>query len=241
MLSEVSRRLDAWSASFDAWSSAGGRAPVVLLVLALVLGAALAASPAWRFTRVFVTLFHEFGHAFAGLLVGAKVTGIRLRLNTSGVTHWSYRGSPGRLRTAWVAWWGYPAPALLGGTGLAALLQGLGRPWALFLSVLTLLVVLAWVRSLWGLVVAALLLALCVPLVHLSAPAAQLLTAAASAFLVVGALRTGREHLREPLGAGSDSEQVRRQLFVPVTLVKWSFLAASALFPLALVLAAWKW
>ena len=40
----------------------------------------------WPFTRVMITITHEGGHAFAALLTGRKLQGIRLHTDTSGLT-----------------------------------------------------------------------------------------------------------------------------------------------------------
>ena len=52
----------------------------------VVLAAALAAlvDPLWRVLRLRVTLVHELGHAFVGMLVGRRFTGFVLRGDMSG-------------------------------------------------------------------------------------------------------------------------------------------------------------
>lgn len=119
-----------------------------VVALGAVLGLALVALPgAWAVTRHVSTIVHEAGHAFAALLTGRRLAGIRLHSDSSGVTV-----SVGRPRgpgmVAMVAA-GYPAPALLG-LAAAALLHT-GRVVALlWLLVVLLAVVLLQVRNWFG-------------------------------------------------------------------------------------------
>lgn len=112
------------------------------LTLVLAVAAVVVAVPAvWRIVRLAVTLVHELGHAFVGVLVGRKFTGFVLRGDMSGhaVTYGPERGV-GRVLTTWA---GYPAPAVVG----AALVWLAGRGWSsATLAVLLLLLVVALVR-----------------------------------------------------------------------------------------------
>lgn len=115
------------------------------LALLLVLAPAT-----WPRVRLAVTLVHEAGHALVAVLVGRRLQGIRLHADTSGVTV-----SRGRARgpgmVAMLAA-GYLAPAVLG-LG-AALLLADGRALALLWSLVALLLlVLAWIRNGYGLLV----------------------------------------------------------------------------------------
>ena len=110
------------------------------LVLTLVLaGAAIAVEPPWRLLRVAITLVHELGHAFVGILAGRRFTGFVVRGDMSGhaVTVGPARG-PGRVVTTWA---GYPAPAVVG----AAMVVVAERGWAapLLTAVLVLLLIAA--------------------------------------------------------------------------------------------------
>lgn len=72
----------------------------------------------WRVLRTVVTIAHEGGHAVTALLVGRRLTGMRLHSDTSGVTLSRGRATgPGMVATAFA---GYAAPCLLG-LGVAAL------------------------------------------------------------------------------------------------------------------------
>lgn len=120
---------------------------LVVVLLALVV---VGIGPVWRVVRLAVTLVHELGHAFVGVLVGRQFTGFVLRGDMSGeaVTRGRPRG-PGRIVTTWA---GYPAPAIVG----AALVWCAGRGWAapaLGAILVLLLVALVRVRSLLTLLV----------------------------------------------------------------------------------------
>lgn len=136
-----------------------GRPLVVTLLLAAV---AIVVEPLWRVLRVGITLVHELGHAFVGVLVGRRFTGFVVRGDMSGhaVTVGPVSGV-GRVATTWA---GYPMPALVGtamivvaetgwgATLLTAILVVLALAALRIRSVLTFLVVgaaLAAVGALW--------------------------------------------------------------------------------------------
>lgn len=75
------------------------------------LGVASVSSPLWRFLRYFETVFHEFGHALVGILLGLRLHGFKLRFDTSGET---VMLAPVGLRSLAVTLGGYPAPIILG-------------------------------------------------------------------------------------------------------------------------------
>ncbi|HQV92799.1 MAG TPA: M50 family metallopeptidase, partial [Phycicoccus sp.] len=124
------------------------------LLLVVVLAAAVVLiGPIWRVVRLGVTLVHELGHAFAGILSGRRFTGFVLRGDMSGhaVTVGPTRGV-GRVITTWA---GYPMPALVAvalawvvnrgyaGAALAIILAALLVALPRVRSVLTLVVLLA--------------------------------------------------------------------------------------------------
>ena len=93
----------------------------------IALGVSLVAvlvRPVWRVLRLAVTLVHELGHAFVGMLVGRRFTGFVLRGDMSGhaVTVGRPRG-PGRVVSTWA---GYPAPGVVG----AAMIWSAVRGWS---------------------------------------------------------------------------------------------------------------
>lgn len=98
----------------------------------------------WRFLRLAVTLVHELGHAFVGMLVGRRFTGFVLRGDMSGhaVTVGRPRG-PGRIVSTWA---GYPAPAVVGAGMVWAAVRGWSAP-VVTLVLVVLLIALIRVRS----------------------------------------------------------------------------------------------
>ena len=105
------------------------------------------AAPLWRVARHGVTLAHEAGHAVVAVLVGRRLTGIRLHADSSGLT--VSRGRPRGPGMVLTLLAGHLGPSALG-LGAAALLAA-GRPvlvLALLVGLLALL--LLWVRNLLG-------------------------------------------------------------------------------------------
>ena len=66
----------------------------------------------WRTVRLGVTVVHEAGHAVVAVLVGRRLSGIKLHSDTSGVT--LSRGKPSGPGMVAMLAAGYLAPALLG-------------------------------------------------------------------------------------------------------------------------------
>nr|WP_281363783.1 M50 family metallopeptidase [Nocardioides daedukensis] len=101
----------------------------------------------WHWTRHLVTVVHEAGHAFVALLVGRRLSGIRLHSDTSGLT--VSRGKPrGPGMVAMLAA-GYLAPAATG--IVAALLLAADRPLALLWGLVgALVLMLAQIRNFYG-------------------------------------------------------------------------------------------
>lgn len=58
----------------------------VTALLALVALGCIAWAPVWRVTRHVVTVVHEGGHGVVALLVGRRLSGIRLHSDSSGLT-----------------------------------------------------------------------------------------------------------------------------------------------------------
>lgn len=112
-----------------------------LVVTLLVAAAAIVVEPLWRILRVAITLVHELGHAFVGVLVGRRFTGFVVRGDMSGhaVTAGKPRGA-GRIVTTWA---GYPMPAAVGAIMIVLAESGWG---AALLTVLLALIVVAFVR-----------------------------------------------------------------------------------------------
>ncbi|WP_433173293.1 M50 family metallopeptidase [Actinoallomurus sp. CA-150999] len=103
----------------------------------------------WHLLRNVVTIAHEGGHAFAALVTGRQLQGIRLHSDTSGVT--VSRGKPhgpGMIVTAFA---GYVTPPLLG-LGAAALLAVGHITALLWASIVLLAAILVMVRNAYGVV-----------------------------------------------------------------------------------------
>ena len=115
------------------------------LTLILLIATALSVPQAtWRYFGLLATATHELGHAFAALMSGQRLGGIRLSLDHSGTTT-SY--SRGRLATVWSGFWGYPVPALTGAALVWSGFNGWG-PAALTVGSLILLTSLLFIRNL---------------------------------------------------------------------------------------------
>lgn len=115
-----------------------GRPFVLTVLLATVV---IVVDPLWRLLRVGVTLVHELGHAFVGILVGRSFTGFVVRSDMSGhaVTVGPARG-PGRVATTWA---GYPMPVLVGAATIGLAESGWG---ATLLTATLVMLLLAVVR-----------------------------------------------------------------------------------------------
>ena len=108
---------------------------------------AVAVNGLWRWSRNLVTIVHEAGHALTAVLTGRRLTGIRLRSDTSGLTLSTGRPSgPGMVATAAA---GYLAPSLAGliGVVLLAFDQVTVMLWA---ATGLLLAMLVMVRNVYG-------------------------------------------------------------------------------------------
>jgi hypothetical protein len=126
--------------------SLGELAMVVFVATALSVPRAT-----WRYFGLLATATHELGHAFAAIMSGQRLGGIRLSLDHSGTTT-SY--SRGRAAAVWSGFWGYPVPALTGAAFVWSGFNGWG-PAALTVGSLILLASLLFVRNLAGFVITA--------------------------------------------------------------------------------------
>ncbi|HKJ11536.1 MAG TPA: M50 family metallopeptidase [Ornithinimicrobium sp.] len=122
--------------------------PLVVALLAILAVVAVSSPRGYRVVRHGVTVLHEVGHAGVALLVGRRLSGIRLHSDTSGVTVSRGRArGPGMVATVLA---GYPAPSLvaLATTPVLGAGYAVGVLWAL-VALTALLVV--FVRNLYGL------------------------------------------------------------------------------------------
>lgn len=104
----------------------------------------------WRYFGLYVTFVHELGHAFAALMTGRFVHGLKIGLDHSGELVSS--GKPG-FSAAWSGFWGYPVPALVGAMLIGSTYFGYGSA-ALSVGALILLVSLIFLRNWVGILVA---------------------------------------------------------------------------------------
>lgn len=180
----------------ELWGKAAGgfahvEAPSVgileLLLVTLAAAAVVAIPVAWRFFALLVTLIHELGHACAGIMTGRIVTSIKVDFDHSGATNsYGNLGGPGEV---WCTFWGYPVPAIVGGTLVWAGLSG-WAPAALTIGSLVLFVTILVIRNWAGLAITLGAAAVTLALV-LFAPAGILGYAALAlgVALLVGAVR----------------------------------------------------
>ena len=103
----------------------------------------------WKWFGLFATLVHELGHAFAAILSGRVVKGIRIRRDHSGDAMSTGRGS---LGTVLSGVFGYPAPAIVGAALLWSVFSGYTAAALLIGGVILVLTVLV-IRNAFGIVV----------------------------------------------------------------------------------------
>ncbi len=138
----------------EVWRRATAEQPAppseVVALTALVAAALVVFRATWPWTRALITIAHEGGHAFAALLTGRRLRGIRLHTDTSGLT--ISAGRPHGPGVVIMLAAGYVAPAAVGLAAVGMLLAGhaLGLLWVLLL-VLTLM--LLKIRNFYGLLV----------------------------------------------------------------------------------------
>lgn len=174
---------------------------------------------AWRATRHVVTVAHEGGHALVGLLVGRRLTGIRLHSDASGLTITSgRRDGLGIVATLAV---GYPSPSLLG-LGAAWLLANHYSHLVLLLSLVLLVGVGLSVRNAFGLLTIAVLGATVFAVLRWASPDAQSLFGWTAAWvLLLGGPRAVWELRRARRGtrpARTDADQLAVLTRLPATV-----------------------
>jgi hypothetical protein len=119
----------------------------MVLVTAVVALVVVAFNELWRPARNVITIVHEAGHALVAVLVGRRLSGIRLHSDTSGLT--LTRGKPHGPGMVMTALGGYVAPSLLG-LGFAGLVGADRITAVLVICAVLLLGVLVMVRNVYG-------------------------------------------------------------------------------------------
>jgi hypothetical protein len=142
-----------WQRIVDGFSHAP--APMVTgTELLLVVGVAIALClprASWRYFGLLATVTHELGHAFAALMTGQRLGGIRLSLDHSGTTT-TYSRRP--LAAVWSTFWGYPVPAVVGSAMVWCGFNGWG-PAAMSVGTLLLIASFLFLRNLVGVLITA--------------------------------------------------------------------------------------
>jgi len=121
---------------------------LIVIALATVLSLPRAS---WRYFGLLATVTHELGHAFAALMTGQRLGGIRLSLDHSGTTTTYSRG---RLSAVWSTFWGYPVPGVVGAAMVWSGFNGWG-PAAMSVGTLILLGSFLFIRNAVGLLITA--------------------------------------------------------------------------------------
>lgn len=118
------------------------------VIITIVVVAVVLSIPriTWRYFGQFVTVVHELGHAFAGLMTGRLITGIKLHKDQSGTTH--SVGRPG-IGAVWSGFWGYPAPAVVGAALVWCSINGWSSA-ALSVSTIIIAATLLFIRNFYG-------------------------------------------------------------------------------------------
>lgn len=188
-------------------------------LVAITAGLALlvvAARPSWTLARNGITIAHEGGHALAAVLVGRRLSGIRLHSDTSGLTLTRGRATGAGMVLTLLA--GYLAPSLLG-LGGAGLLAAGRITLLLWVSLVLLFAMLLMIRNLYGLLAVLVAGAAIVAVSWLTEPEVQAAFAYALVwFLLVGGVRPVGElqALRWRRRArDSDADQLARLTWLP--------------------------
>lgn len=218
---------------WQSWSTtavAESVSPLWLIGVGLTIGVLLAINPAYVLTRHVVTFTHEGGHAVVGLLAGQKLAGIHLHTDSSGATVTVGRPGVGRVLTAAA---GYPAPAVVAGLLMAAVLTD-NSAFAITIGAVVTAILLAFTRNLWGFIVTLfVLVGFIVILRWLPIGLVPLATSAAVSLLAIGALRDLLVERRARKVAITDVKAISLDTNVPGWLM-WLVLVSLSLVGLTL-------
>lgn len=195
-------------------------APPPGLILATCAAALVAVlvSAVWRFTRNFITITHEGGHALVAVLTGRRLRGIRLHSDTSGLT--VARGKPRGFGMMLTLAAGYLAPSLIG-LGAAALLAAGYVTLLLWIALALLFAVLVMIRNWYGLLAVTVTGALVYAVTRYAEPQTQTAVAYAAVwFLLLGGVKPVWEVARRRRRGGhsSDPDQLARVTGVPAVV-----------------------
>ncbi len=144
------------------WERATATTPApdlrVTVLLALVAVACIAWAPVWRVARHLVTVVHEGAHGVTALLVGRRLSGIRLHSDSSGLT--VSRGRPTGVGMILTLLAGYVGPSVLGLLVVVGVHVGhaIGALWLLLIALALLLLQIRNLYGLWVVLVSGVLL-----------------------------------------------------------------------------------
>lgn len=138
-----------WSVAVESLSRGDSPNLLAIGISALVV-LPLLSPMLWPTTRNMITVIHELGHAVVAVIFGRRTQGIKLNADTSGVT--ITRGKPYGLGVIFTAMAGYTAPPALAVTLMWAAMTGYSSI-TLFALLAILLVMLLFIRNLWGILV----------------------------------------------------------------------------------------
>jgi hypothetical protein len=206
----------------------GGRTISESTVFTMALVAALGGvmvTRIWRVGRLAVTAVHEGGHALVALLAGHTVTAVHLRSDSSGTTF--HQGRPRWSSLVVTATAGYVAPGLVAVAGAALTVHHDTRVWLALVAGLGALMVVGWVRNLFGIVViGGLVLAVGLLLARGTSGETVLVGSFATWYLTIGGLRAAVEQLRA--GGRGDAHDLGLLLRLPPILCRVGFVAFAA-------------
>jgi hypothetical protein len=209
----------------------------VTWVTALAAVAGVLVTRVWRVGRLGITAVHEGGHAVAAVLAGHRVT-VHLRSDTSGVTY--HRGKGRWISRVVTSGAGYTAPGLVAVAGAALIAHHETRVWLGVLAGLGVIMVVGWVRNLFGVaVVGVLVLALGWLLASGTSRETVAVATFATWYLAVGGLRAAVEQF--PVKGRGDGFDLGRLLHLPAVLFRAGFVlfAGGALAGCASLLLHW--
>lgn len=211
---------DAWNALFDSQSAP----PVPIVIVTGVAAAAVViVNLLWRWARNVVTIAHEGGHALVALLTGRRLHGIRLHMDTSGLTY--TRGSQRGPSAVLTLLAGYLAPALLGLGAAWLISQGL-IVLLLWVCLILLLAMALFVRNVYGWVAMIVTGGIVFAIIWWAEPQVQsALVYAGTWFMLLGAVRPVWEVWRQRLrGKAKDSDPDQLHDITRVPAAVWLLL-----------------
>jgi hypothetical protein len=153
------------------------------------------------------------------------VTTVHLRPDTSGVTF--HQGSGRRAGRVVTAAAGYPAPGLVAVAGAALVAHEHARLWLALLAFLGAVLLIRWVRNLFGITLVAAAVAVLGWLVVAASGAVTALAGSIAVwYLAIGGVRASAEQFRARVSP--DAEVTGKLLHLPVVVCQAGFVTASS-------------